>query len=39
VPREELATFCLHALTAARALGSDAAVQRLVDVTLGGLRP
>jgi AcrR family transcriptional regulator len=35
----ELATFCLHALTAAGALGSDAAVRRLVDVTLAALRP
>jgi AcrR family transcriptional regulator len=35
----ELATFCLHALTAAGALGSDAAVRRLVDVTLSGVRP
>ena len=35
----ELATFCLHALTAAGALGSDAAVSRLVDVTAAGLRP
>ena len=34
-----LATFCLHALTAAGALGSDAAVHRLVDVTLSGLSP
>lgn len=35
----ELATYCLHALTAAGALGSDAAVGRLVDVTTAGLRP
>lgn len=35
----ELATFCMHALTAAGALGSDAAVHRLVDVTLTGLNP
>lgn len=35
----ELATFCLHALVAAGALGSQAAVARLVDVTLAGLRP
>ena len=36
---EELATFCLHALTAAGSLPSEAAVQRLVDLTLAGLRP
>lgn len=35
----ELATFCLHALTAAAALGSDGALGRLVEVTLAGLRP
>lgn len=35
----ELATFCLHALTAAKTLGSDSAVHRLVDVTLAGLSP
>jgi AcrR family transcriptional regulator len=34
----ELATFCLHALTAARSVASKAAVQRLVSVTLAGLR-
>lgn len=34
----ELATYCLHALTAAGALGTDAAVLRLVDVTTTGLR-
>jgi AcrR family transcriptional regulator len=34
----ELATYCLHALTAAGALDSDAAVGRLVDVTTAGLR-
>lgn len=34
----ELAGFCLHALTAARNLSSKAAVRRLVDVTLTGLR-
>jgi len=36
---DELATYCLHALTAAGALHSAAAVHRLVDVTLTGLRP
>lgn len=35
---EELATYCLHALTAAGNLPSQAAVQRLIDVTLSGLR-
>jgi len=35
----ELATYCLHALNAAGALPSRAAVQRLVAVALGGLRP
>ncbi|GAA3996684.1 hypothetical protein GCM10022232_36930 [Streptomyces plumbiresistens] len=34
----ELATYCLHALTAAAALPSDAAADRLVTVTLSGLR-
>ncbi|WP_199800635.1 SbtR family transcriptional regulator [Streptomyces marianii] len=35
----ELATYCLHALTAAGSLPSEAAVRRLVAVTLTGLRP
>jgi AcrR family transcriptional regulator len=35
----ELASYCLHALTAASALTSKAAVRRLVEVTLAGLRP
>jgi AcrR family transcriptional regulator len=35
----ELATYCLHAATAATTLTSKAAVKRLVDVTLSGLRP
>lgn len=35
----ELASYCLHALTAAGSLPSKAAVRRLVDVTLAGLRP
>ncbi|MEU4467444.1 TetR/AcrR family transcriptional regulator [Streptomyces sp. NPDC024017] len=39
VPPAELAQYCLHALTAAAGLTSEAAVTRLVDVTLGGLRP
>jgi AcrR family transcriptional regulator len=34
----ELASYCLHALTAASALTSRAAVHRLVAVTLAGLR-
>jgi AcrR family transcriptional regulator len=36
---QELASYCLHALGAASALPSKAAVRRLVEVTLGGLRP
>jgi AcrR family transcriptional regulator len=39
VSPEELASFCLHALAAARDLPSKAAVRRLVSVTLAGLRP
>jgi AcrR family transcriptional regulator len=39
VPPGELATYCLHALTAARSLPSKAAVRRLVTVTLVGLHP
>lgn len=35
----ELATYCLHALSAASSLPSKAAVKRLVTVTLAGLRP
>ncbi|MEV4014264.1 helix-turn-helix domain-containing protein [Nonomuraea angiospora] len=38
VPVDELVTFCLHALRAAAALPSEAAVQRLVALTLSGLR-
>jgi AcrR family transcriptional regulator len=34
----ELARFCLHALTASAGMRSGAAVQRLVDVTMTGLR-
>lgn len=34
----ELASYCLHALTAASSLPSKAAVLRLVKVTLAGLR-
>jgi AcrR family transcriptional regulator len=39
VAPDELATYCLHALTAAGSLPSEAAVNRLVAVTLAGLRP
>jgi hypothetical protein len=35
----ELASYCLHALGAASDLASEAAVRRLVTVTLAGLRP
>jgi AcrR family transcriptional regulator len=35
----ELASYCVHALTAASTLSSKAAVRRLVEVTLTGLRP
>ena len=35
----ELASYCLHALTAATSLPSGAAASRLVTVTLDGLRP
>ena len=37
VSADELATYCLHALQAAGALPSEAAVRRLVAVTLAGL--
>ena len=39
VAAAELAAYCLHALNAASDLPSKAAVRRLVDVTVGGLRP
>jgi AcrR family transcriptional regulator len=39
VSPDELASYCLHALTAASSLPSEAAVRRLVTVTLAGLRP
>ena len=39
VAPDELAGYCLHALTAARSLPSKTAVRRLVTVTLAGLRP
>ncbi|HEU5107179.1 MAG TPA: TetR/AcrR family transcriptional regulator [Micromonosporaceae bacterium] len=38
VAPDELAVYCLHALSAAGGLTSRAAVRRLVDVTLTGLR-
>lgn len=38
VAPEELASYCLHALTAASGLPSKAAVRRLVKVTLAGVR-
>jgi AcrR family transcriptional regulator len=39
VAPEELANYCLHALTAAEHLPSGAAVRRLVRVVLAGLAP
>jgi AcrR family transcriptional regulator len=39
IPPDELASYCLHALTAASNLPSKAAVHRLVTVTLAGLHP
>jgi AcrR family transcriptional regulator len=39
VTPRELASYCLHALAAAGGLPSEAAVRRLVTVTLAGLRP
>lgn len=39
IPPDELATYCLHALTAARSLPSETAIDRLVTVTLAGLCP
>ncbi|MBA3388731.1 MAG: TetR/AcrR family transcriptional regulator [Rubrobacter sp.] len=39
VAPDELASYCLHALTAASSLPSEAAVRRLVTVTLTGLHP
>ncbi|MEV6600052.1 TetR/AcrR family transcriptional regulator [Actinoplanes sp. NPDC051346] len=38
VPAAELAGYCLHALTASSSLDSEAAVCRLVTVTVTGLR-
>jgi AcrR family transcriptional regulator len=39
VAPDELATYCIHALSAAHSLRSRAAVQRLVRVTLAALAP
>ena len=39
VPPDELAAYCVHALAAAGGLPTDAAVRRLVTVTVAGLRP
>jgi AcrR family transcriptional regulator len=39
VSSSELASFCLHALSAASRAPSKAALERLVAVTLAGLRP
>ena len=39
VAPEELAAYCVHALAAAGSLPSEAAVHRLVAVTMAGLRP
>jgi AcrR family transcriptional regulator len=35
---DELAGYCFHALTAARSMSSDAAVRRLVNVILAGIK-
>lgn len=39
VAPDELASYCLHALTAASSLPSEAAIRRLVAVTLTGMQP
>jgi hypothetical protein len=39
VPAEELAHYCLHALSAAGNSASKPAVGRLIELTLAGLRP
>jgi AcrR family transcriptional regulator len=39
ISADELASFCLHAVTAAGGVPSKAAVRRLVAVTLAGMRP
>ena len=39
IPLDELVTYCLHAIGGAGRLSSKAAVNRLVAVTIAGLRP
>lgn len=39
VPVDELASYCLYALQASSTVTSEGAVERLVGVTLAGLRP
>jgi hypothetical protein len=39
VPADELTSYCLHAITAARGASCQEAVRRLGMVTLAGLRP
>ena len=39
VAADELASYCLHALTAAAGLPSKAAVRRLIGITLDALKP
>lgn len=39
IAADELASYCLHALGAASSLPTQAAVRRLVSVTLAGLEP
>lgn len=39
VSADELAVYCVHALTAASTMSTKAAVGRLVEVTVAGLRP
>jgi hypothetical protein len=39
VPPEELANYCVHALSGASTQRSKAAIDRLVSVTLDGLAP
>jgi len=39
VAPKELAAYCINALAAARGMASQAAVRRLLTVTLAGLRP
>ena len=39
IPPAELASYCLHPLDAVAGLPSEAAVGRLVTITLAGLQP